>query len=393
MNNNSKLTLIDLPVAPIRRSDGIDLLRGVLAIWVCLSHAQGWVIYLGHPSQFLNATAGFLTTLFQSNGQTHPAVVGFIVLSGYCIHLGGFRRSRGKLRTYAVRRFFRIWPVYILACLVGAIAFLASEKVNATAASALSGTDRISLACMATKLSGVSAFIPTLHQCSFEGNAPLTTVMVEIWLYVVYAIAVFLFFKRGYGNAFLCAVGGMFVLGSILVSNHPDLAGWWNNGSLPSFLAYWWIGALFVSERVSTIARRFWLVLAIVWVVIAVSFLTKHLHAFGITQVQQIVLAVLFGILITAIIKAAEEGKVSSIGAVIGRAGYSLYAFHAPVLYLGLIAGLSWHFAVPLALAAGFVLHHIFEHPIDRFGKRLASKNPPSAIHPTSASSASSGLR
>lgn len=358
--------LLDLPVTR-RRSDGIDLLRGILAIWVILSHTQGWANFIGHPSELLNATIGRLTWLFQSNGQTHPAVIGFIVLSGYCIHLGGFRKSGGSARTYALRRFFRIWPVYALASILGIVAFFASRELNAPLATTFTGTSEISIGCIAAKFSGISAFIPTLHQCSFEGNAPLTTVMVEMWLYAVYALAVFVFFRRGIGAAFLYLIGGMFALGVMFISRHPDMAGWWNNGSLLSFLAYWWIGASFVSERVSDVARRLWPALVLAWSALAYLLLTNQVLAFSITQIQQIILALLFGIAITKI------ERREAFGASIGRAGYSLYAFHAPILILVLLASGSWWVAALTSIAAGLIFYQVYEHPLDQFGKKMAT--------------------
>lgn len=369
------MTLLDLPRSR-RRSAGIDLLRGVLAVWVLLSHAQGWAVGIGSPSKLLNATVGNLSALFQSNGQTHPAVIGFIVLSGYCIHLGGFRRSGGSLLTYALRRFFRIWPVYALASIFGIAAFFVSKGLNAPLAIAFTGTSEISLGCIAAKVTGVSAFIPALHQCSFEGNAPLTTVMVEMWLYAVYAAAVFLFFRRGFGNAFLFIVGGIFIFGVTYVSWNPVAAGWWDNGSLPGFLAYWWIGAAFVSERISSAAKRLWLPLALVWLAIALLLTTHRVHAFGLIQIQQILLALLFGAVIVAIDR--FEGVVLGPVAAIGRAGYSLYAFHAPVLILVLIASGSWWVASLTAIASGLVLFRIYEQPLDRLGQSIAKAAAPS---------------
>lgn len=101
--------------------------------------------------------------LFQSNGQTHPAVIGFIVLSGYCIHRGGFRQSGGSARAYVIRRFFRIGPVYALASILGVAAFFASRRLNVQLAVAFTGTSEISIGRIAAKFSGISAFVPTLH--------------------------------------------------------------------------------------------------------------------------------------------------------------------------------------------------------------------------------------
>jgi hypothetical protein len=75
------------------RSPSIDVLRGLLAFWVLGAHLFAWSGTLNQGSIVLTAMFERLGQLFQSNGETHPAVLGFIVLSGYCIHRTGFRRQ------------------------------------------------------------------------------------------------------------------------------------------------------------------------------------------------------------------------------------------------------------------------------------------------------------
>lgn len=363
-------SLIDLPKLRLR-SEGIDALRATLALWVMFSHLAPWAAFVGHGSALLSTAVSALTSLFQSSGQTHPAVLGFIVLSGYCIHRSGFRREGGSARQYAVRRFFRIWPVYFLACAVGIIAFAVSHTINPTFATALTGTDAISVKCVAVKLTGISALIPSLHTCSFEGNAPLTTVMVEMWLYAVYAAAIFLCFRRGFGTQFLVAVAAVFVCGTLYVARHPELAGWWHNGSLVAFLAYWWTGALFVDDRFFSMMRKYAIPLGVAWAGIALALHAQYTSSFLIIELQQLILAQLFGIGIAML--GNLDGMLVRASAVIGRAGYSIYAFHAPILVVALVAGAPWWLAAAIACSAGLAFHWLYERPLDEFGKRLVA--------------------
>ena len=103
-----------LPDAPM--DPRIDRLRGLLAIGVLLGHA----IDLARLSTV--APAG---TLFAIAMATRPyfgfiCVVGFIALSGYCIArstLKGF-----ALGSYAVKRVTRVYPLLIVAVLLGTLA-------------------------------------------------------------------------------------------------------------------------------------------------------------------------------------------------------------------------------------------------------------------------------
>jgi peptidoglycan/LPS O-acetylase OafA/YrhL len=124
----SKSGLVDRP--SVRdRSDSIDTLRAALALWVLTVHVAEWgPLSATGTAEPLSWFEHWTVRLFQQHGETHPAVIAFIVLSGYCIHRGGGRRgSRWTTAGYATKRFFRIWPVYVAASIVGAVVF---EFVN-----------------------------------------------------------------------------------------------------------------------------------------------------------------------------------------------------------------------------------------------------------------------
>jgi peptidoglycan/LPS O-acetylase OafA/YrhL len=231
------------------RSDGLDLLRALLAIWVIVSHFAVWgaLSDTGSPD-FLQAFQSFTASTFQDHGGTNPAVLAFIVLSGYCIHRSGARRGGWSIRRYAIVRAYRIWPVYLAASLVGVAMFLGALQANAPLARQLSGTEAVSAGCVAAKLTGISAFVPPLHDCAFQGNAPLSTVMVEIWLYVAYALGAALLLRGFRERALWGLVGAVYLSGFIFVASNADYLSWWSNGSFAGFLLYWWIGAGIVAR-------------------------------------------------------------------------------------------------------------------------------------------------
>jgi peptidoglycan/LPS O-acetylase OafA/YrhL len=101
----------------------ISYLRGLAALGVVLYHVRVdlWVGFdvlnkhpeLGGPFDHLIGWLS-LPTLFMSSG-----VMLFFVISGFCIHYpyGGPKGKRLDLEEYVVRRFFRIYPPYLVAVL------------------------------------------------------------------------------------------------------------------------------------------------------------------------------------------------------------------------------------------------------------------------------------
>jgi len=69
--------MADAPILGFR-SSRINVARGLLAFWVLCAHLFAWSGALNQGSVVLAATFERLGRLFQSNGETHPAVLGFI---------------------------------------------------------------------------------------------------------------------------------------------------------------------------------------------------------------------------------------------------------------------------------------------------------------------------
>ena len=113
--------------ARLPRVDELDGLRGLLALWVCLSHLLAWTGFWENPGprrlapvwlEFISAKA---------------AVETFIILSGFAISF--LLHSRDQSYGAFMRgRFFRIYPVYLL-CLAVAIgtSFLVPFILNTAA--------------------------------------------------------------------------------------------------------------------------------------------------------------------------------------------------------------------------------------------------------------------
>jgi peptidoglycan/LPS O-acetylase OafA/YrhL len=75
---------------------------------------------------------------------------------------------------------------------------------------------------------------------------------------------------------------------------------------------------------------------------------------------------------VALLIVALEEAPIPSNPlSYIGKAGYSIYALHAPLCVLLLMWGVSWWGVISSAVAAGLVCYFVFERPLDRVGRRL----------------------
>lgn len=359
------------------RADGIDFMRAILALWVMFSHLLPWAAVTGGKEN-LALPIKINNLLFQSNGETHPAVLGFIVLSGYCIHRNGFRHNDTGLRTFIIRRFFRIVPVYLLATLVGVILYALSVSLDPELGRQLTGTNAIASAGLLIKLSGASVFLPSLHQSSFQGNAPMTTVIVEIWLYALYALCAMLFLRRVSALWFWRGLSAFWLAVLLIIQFYPGYVGWWHNGSLVGFALYWWIGAACVDPRTTSLIARHGKKLVIIWLTLTVLFmvsrLTIHNDFFLLAELRKVIFALGFG-WITATNDRRQNTVFTSL-APLGRAGYSLYALHAPMLITLLLLGFPWWLAGTCAIAVGLLLHGYFELPLQRYGRRLVLRTP-----------------
>jgi peptidoglycan/LPS O-acetylase OafA/YrhL len=351
---------------PVRRdrSPGIDCLRGLFAFWVVFGHVIPWALYVnGTDNALTDANAWFIRT-FESH-YTSPPVLGFIVLSGYCIHRNGLRRGTFDLRAYRTRRIFRIVPVYLLGCAVGvALLLLGSDPAQ----HALTGTTDITLGGLVAKLTAISAIVPSTFQPSFQGNAPLVTVAAEMRLHAFYALMV------NRPRALIAVVGVAWIGGIAWTSRHPEYVNWWHIGSLPGFLPYWWLGALFV-KRDFILRRRPVLLLAAALAFAILTVLFADTASLWLIEARKVAFAALVGGAVAGI--DGVHHRVLAAGNLVGRASYSLYALHAPIIIALLVAGVPWTLTVVIAVAVALISFAVVERPLMRKGARLAREGGP----------------
>ena len=362
------------------RSNGIDLLRAVLALWVVLAHLTAWALIAQGADSVpmpLAVGMGSLQRLFQAHGELHPAVVGFIVFSGYCIHRAGLRTpGPGALTGYAIRRIFRIAPLYDLGIAAGFIGLAVAGMRSPSLAATLSGTDGSSFARVLAKMLALPALYPGAYRCAYLGNAPLATVMVEIVLYVIYGAAFAGLVWRGQAKIIWLACGALF-LASLGLFAHGVTSGfydWWQNGSVLGFLPYWWLGVAFVNPRFARVAAAKLPLVIASWLVLTavLMWLPTSPVALGIAEIRKLFFACGVGVLVYA----ADRTPLFRFGvsALVGRAGYSIYALHAPLTYTLVIYDLNWLAVLAVNLALGIAIHLLLERTLTEFGRGLRSR-------------------
>jgi peptidoglycan/LPS O-acetylase OafA/YrhL len=372
--------MLDAPIST-RRSPLIDSVRAVLAIWVVLTHLIRWAPIAQGPG----AISGFsswlmqeLIWIFQPNNETHPAVLCFIVLSGYCIHRNGLRRTRSDVAGYSIRRVLRIYPVYLVATTFGIACFLIATHAASSLGQELSGTAKLSWGCLLAKLSLVNSVDPNLLYCVYQGNGPLNTVMVEMCLYALYP-ALLLLVARRFGERMLVGPVILTWIGGIMfISINPAQAYWWSHASVAGFLVYWWIGAKFLDPRFAAQVSRHWYWVLAGWVVLSAAILGHIVDGVIFSEFRKIAQTLMFGMFVVWI----DSLRITLpwFADRLGKAGYSIYAYHAPLVYTLLILNVPWWLVLAAAIAAGAIGYAVIERPFMSLGRRLAARPVPSQV-------------
>jgi peptidoglycan/LPS O-acetylase OafA/YrhL len=367
--------------AVLGRSGGIDALRAVFAIWVVLFHLVPLVELVqgaGAIPGWLDGAWDILERLVASDHELHPAVLGFIVLSGYCIHRNGLRAPHVGLRAFAMRRALRILPVFWLACLFPILTLPFDVMASPPMPQALHSITTLDPACLLTKMTAIQAVTPAFFDpvvCPSQGNGALMTVMVEIVLYALYAFFFALFVWRGREYLLWLVCGCAYACGLLvaeLSAAHSTLYIWWQNASVYGFLPYWWLGAALIDQRVRAFVMRHVGLFLIIYAALLVAIPHAGEHAPVLAELRKLVFALAIGAAICRLDEAGI-GQRNPLSA-IGRAGYSLYAFHVPLIVWATLYGVPWWLTFAATIALALAMHATVERPCAQLGRYLASR-------------------
>jgi peptidoglycan/LPS O-acetylase OafA/YrhL len=240
----------------------LDGIRGIAILAVFLFHSLGAsygfdnLPWAGMFRDF-DVSRSFLLLYPLTYGSAGVAV--FFVVSGFCIHLSYQRSKDKRWKCFFNRRFFRIYPPYLLAVFVFFFIWpWGSFNVTSLSQVAQLGSHVLS--------------IHNFHERSFFGiNPSFWGIAVEIQLYVIYPLLVFMTSRFGWGKS-LIVVG----VAEVAIRSVSAVHGIYSEESLPRFItaspfAYWlswslgaYLAECFLQGRTSRLfAARFEIILVI----------------------------------------------------------------------------------------------------------------------------------
>lgn len=328
---------VEKPCPP--RLWSLDVLRGACAGVVFLSHCHLWSgfppaggIETGLWTSIAHVYELFVMATWPLGGH-HPAVLGFFVLSGFCIHFPFEWRLRHggaapRWGDYFRRRFLRIMPVYWTGCVLG-LAFVALERAHPSGHPLLVLHAYAPPAHVATRLLGVSGIYP---EEIFSGNYLLNTVAVELLMYAAYPV-VYHFAARGAWRKLGAAFLALHLSTLILLQ---WVTPFWVFNSVFMLGIFWYAGALAAHLYVTRGWTASGRALGLAWAAFLVTKLVPHFY--GLTLIKQAawsmvcVLGIVWALGREIARPGLGEGRLMRTLRWTGQISYSLYAVHTPVI-------------------------------------------------------------
>jgi peptidoglycan/LPS O-acetylase OafA/YrhL len=355
-------------------NEKIDLCRGLFAFLVVSAHAleMAWAIDPAGPRALSPWAHHFLAHV---TGTGLYYVMGFFVISGYCIQLSVQRLGRGgsfPLRAYLMARLTRILPLYYLALMTTVLLEQALAGMRAPVWS--NGLSRSVLLC---QLVVIQNFTQT-----YGSFAPSWSITNEVVYYMLFGLlaATFAGNRTRPVVAGTAACLGVGVLCQIIYRSgyhHPIIL---STGLLFGLGINWFAGVLVAlsSDRLASFrplrwAARGWpLVLALTMLL----WCSQRVHLEFVYLGAGLAFTLM---LIRFVIAEADAGtpaprRPGRFATLLGLSSYPTYLFHGPILLLigSLLRDSSpsrpwwlvWPLAATIAIAAGVLLGLVAERPI-----------------------------
>jgi peptidoglycan/LPS O-acetylase OafA/YrhL len=359
-------------------TEGADLLRGVAILMVVVYHCVGPIygFHLPWDGWVRDFSAGDTPILLHFLSLGWAGVALFFVISGFCIHYSYLRTANLKPRSFFWRRFWRIYPAYIVALIAFSVAF----RLNVLSRG------------------GAGQFLSHLlffHNCSerwfFGINASFWSIAVEIQLYLLFPVLLFIRSRLGiaWTVATLFAVGCAWRAVTIILWGFPDhlINAAWSSPLMTWF--DWSIGAL-IAERFRAGHRVFprplvWL--ALLLPLFGLSTLYKPLTPFCFSLAATISAIALE---MTLHVQWRDVAWVRPL-AFIGIISYSLYLWHQPLLIpldqqLAPIFGsptVAWISVIALLIASSWLSFRLLELPGISLGQWIWNRSGVGAQSPS----------
>jgi peptidoglycan/LPS O-acetylase OafA/YrhL len=360
----------------------LSILRLILAGWVLLAHLVPWYFFVAGRSIGSVQTIIDTSLLLQPGGALHPAVIGFLVLSGFVITQGfglsdSLKLNRLKLRPWAIRRFFRIYPIYLLGTALGGLLFFFQDVEIYRQ---LSGTNALSFRCLALKATGLQAAFPVSWPgCLFQGNAPLVTTSSEIALYVVFGLLVYVGLRKSRWVLVFGALGFTWVISTFFVfllsPTVIGLSSYWTHASPVNYILPWFAGASLAFMKFPKRHISIPLVIFAISLGALLSLSNQERTTSLDIMIAQCQLVLFTAFWVVVVQKLIEVRQISYKVAEALEFSYPLYALHAPIGMFMLICTSNFWIALTSILAVSIFVHYFLERPVRNFGRRISSVN------------------
>jgi peptidoglycan/LPS O-acetylase OafA/YrhL len=329
--------------SPLTSNEKIDVCRGLFAFLVVAAHALdiSWAVHPGVPVQFSGWLHDLLLYVVAAGVYW---VIGFFVISGYCIQLSVERQIEGQtfpLRQYLLARLSRILPLYYLALLAAVV----SER--------LMGSVRPDCWPQGVNMSTFFAQLLVVQNLTqtYGSFAPSWSITNEMFYYLLYggvvclalkwgirpttlgmvlciilAVALDWVYFRAVRTAYVRSPGLLFGLGIIwfqgaMVAEYRQLL---RGSRLARAVSAWWIPVLIV-------AMGMWysqsVHLQVVYMALGMAFTLMLVRFVALEPEAQSV---------------PDRGHFGALIRTLGLASYPTYLFHGPIVMFTGSAILRW---------------------------------------------------
>lgn len=364
-------------VAVSERYEELDSLRGLAALTVFVYHIALWIPIMAAATRgdaqhaVLNIFKYTPLRIFISGPE---AVVLFFVLSGFVLSLAFYKPTPVRYLPYLAKRVCRLWVPYAVAVTV---AFAVCAMVSRGVAHGLVSSS------FRTPLT-VGEF---LRHMTLVGNfdihaadPPIWSLVHEMRISLIFPVLIFTIVRFGWLPNLLLW-GFVSTSSTVLMAVTPY-------GQSMRYVIMFVVGALLAKHRHAVIgwmARRSGIFRAGVFVVAACAITFKWWTPFGM-QFQWVrdtwcpLIGAALCIVLSLSSPAARRVLRTRVAVFLGRVSYSLYLYHAIVLFVLtklLIDQLPYlviaAIAVPIAVGAATVSYRYVEVPSIRWGRSLSA--------------------
>lgn len=337
----------------------IDVLRAIAALGVFYYHSHIGTLLVKYTKLSFFGYTDLFGAIY--------AVPLFFLLSGYCIHASNIKyvkaNSKLPLKEYYLRRFWRIYPPYLVAVLFAVLMkFLVEPGYS---------LDKKDLVVHLLSLQGFSvAYFNTI-------NVVLWTITVELEFYILYPL--FYYLRKRYGLN--TAIAFVFVISVISIAFFIIKADVTLPGRYCVFNIWfaWCCGAYLADKKLIDPVSLKKPIYIIIYMAILIGFyLTKYLPDELVIITYQLRILIWTAPMIFLISREAFFRKwnhlwIIKIIAGIGLSSYSLYLFHEPLTNL---KNLVVHKFFPVSLQPVLLLAGIFVIPAITFASYYYIEKP-----------------